>query len=330
MIARALARDVAASFVLALTGGASLLTLIQSVRLAPVAAAARASGGEWLLAIGLSLVVAAEAIAPAAFAFAVVLTALRWQAGGEILAARAAGLGGFRLWSGALRTAAGAGVVVAALSLAAVPAAMRQLERLLGDLVPRALVGAIRPGALVEVVPGVSIYAGDRRPDGALDDVLVATEDTVLAAASARAYLAGPMSLVLDARRGELRRGPIAMRFERLTLPLDLMGAARSRLAALPRAPRTSFTAWRRASSPVSFLLVAHQLSAAAVELARRPGWLTVLAILLVGMREVAIRAAEESQGRLGAPVAAWMPVAILLPIVSCGLAVARIRGTGR
>lgn len=311
VIGRALAGQVALAFGIALPAGALLVAALQALRLSPVAAAAGAGASEWAWALGAAALLGVEPIAPAAFAIATALVALRWHAGGELLAARAAGLSPARLAGATLVVALAASLLVALVSTRLAPAAVRHLEGTWQTLLPRAVAGTVRPGAMVEVLPGLQVYAARRGPGGNLEDVVVAQGEVVLAARSARvsvnAAASGP-ALVVEAEQGALRRGGLEARFSRLVLPVDLGEVVALRRGAIgaPAAGRG------RGQAAASFCLAAIASLLAALLCAARPAALSLLVAAIVAARELAFRVAAAAGEHLGPALASAVPVLVL------------------
>jgi hypothetical protein len=311
VIGRALAWQVALAFGIALPAGALLVAALQALRLSPVAAAAGAGASEWAFALGAAALLGVEPVAPAAFAIAAVLVVLRWEAGGELLAARAAGLSPGRLAGATLVVALAASLLLAFVSTILAPAAVRHLEGTWQALLPRAIAGTVRPGAMVEVLPGLQVYAARRGPEGTLEDVVVAQGDAVLAARSARVRVlageSGP-ALVVEAERGALRRGALEARFSRLVLPVELGAEVALRRGAIggPAVAGGSRLA------AASFCLVAIASLLAALLCAARPATLALLVAGLVAARELALRVGAAEQEGLGPGLAAALPVLVL------------------
>jgi len=312
VIGRALARQVAWAFGIALPAGALLVTGLQALRLSPIAAAARASASEWAGALGAAALLGVEPVAPAAFAVAVVLVALRWQGQGELLAARAAGLSPLRLAGPSMAVVLAATLLLALCSVRVAPLAARHLARTWEGLLPRAIAGAVRPGAMVEVVPGLEVYAARRRAGGTLEDVVVAYDGAVLAARVAEVRVAegsaGPR-LVVQAERGALARGAARAGFERLVLPVDLGEAVASRRGAIGSPGEVAL----RGGASASFCLVALAALLASLLGAARPATLVLSVAALVAVRELAARAFGPQGGAVTA-LGGGLPVLVLVP----------------
>jgi hypothetical protein len=158
---------------------------------------------------------------------------------------------------------------------------------------------------MVEVLPGLQVYAARRGADGSLADVVVAQGDAVLAARRARVRVSGD-ALVVEAEKGTLRRGALEARFDELVLPVDLREEVAVRRSAIGTP-----SVGARTTSFVTFALVALASVLGGLLLAARPASLALLAAALVAGRELAARA--------GVP-GALLVVAMALPLAALAL----------
>ena len=244
LLNRYLAREVIG--VLLVTGPALclLVMLLQSMRLLPTVIAADLGPSDVLrLAAALSVPVIAVAL-PAAAVVTVLMVLARLEGDGELIALRSCGASSARLARAPVVVCAAVAVIAGLLSLYAEPIAYRSLEARLGALLLRSALGRVRPGVIVEIVPGLMVTA-DRRRGDLLERVVIEdgrrAPSTLLAAASATFEpvhgLPAARLIVEDGTVQSRTPSGVLTRasFARLEGTVDLSGAAGSATTVVPR-----------------------------------------------------------------------------------------------
>ncbi|MCP4676794.1 MAG: YjgP/YjgQ family permease [Deltaproteobacteria bacterium] len=341
--------------VLALFGMILAFLTTQLLRVAPVFAGAGAGVLDLAGALGLLLVpVAGWALTPA-FVIAVFAAAGRMSADGELTALDASGLSRRRLATGPVALAVCMSVLSAWLWLDAAPRSQAALRATAMRLAGRALGGRIEPGQFTSPLPGITILADAREPDGVfkgvfLEDARDKESQTQFVAKSARittdgqgvfkAHL-GQGSAFYSSNHHKVR--PMAISFRDLTLEVPVGIELERRLDFLPRLFAVStpsllappppgvglnewrFALWRRVAGPLGFLVVAlvATMLAFGTDWRRRGVAVAVAAVLFLTFH-LLHRFAEVlmQTGILDAPIAAMLPALT----VSTGLVVLMIK----
>lgn len=202
-LTRYTAREVllpAASAVVVIT---VLLLTTQILRVGEAAFGYGLTAGDFLAILGLLLPRFLVFTLPIATMIGVVAGLGRLTSDREILALEAAGASPLSLWPGPVILGVVATAATLVLTTTGTPASLRSLSARLAHVVEKNLAAGLKPGVIHEEIPGVTLRARGRRPDGILTGVFLRIaeaggEATVVATRARLAPVRGGLDLHVE------------------------------------------------------------------------------------------------------------------------------------